>query len=217
MAGQIRSMMVVGILMLVHLASNSARAAILIEEGGQPVRSTKKIHIPAAKSVEGASYGDGFEMRMQRRVGVGLSGAGPLGVGGVNLELNLSPDLSFIGGFGGGKGFQSFTMQFKHVFGGGFFMPYFMGGYARWYSVGKKDSMESTTSPAFLGEKFLSDSDKLKGQYSVNLLYPGIGVQFTQHSGPWAGSSVYVEAVMLLDVEDFVAAPTGTIGYLYYF
>jgi hypothetical protein len=95
-------------------------------------------------------------------------------------------------------------------------MPYMSFGYASWASVGKTGRI-TKTSPAILADKLLSDDEKNAGEFQKNLLYPGIGLQFLQLKGEWAGSSVFAELTVLLDVGNFVAAPTATLGFLYYF
>lgn len=160
---------------------------------------------------------DGQTMRSLRRVGIGLSGAGPLGGAGANIELNFTPSVGILTGFGGGPGYQSFTVQIKHILGGTSLMPYLGGGFARWYSFGVPGRPISDTTPGFLRTKFLSPRQLADGRIAENLLYPNLGLQYLTLAGPYAGSSVYAEILMLVDLDDFVAAPTGTVGYLYYF
>jgi hypothetical protein len=160
---------------------------------------------------------DGISLRRIRRVGVGLLAGGPLGVGGVNLELNFTPQSAFVGGFGGGEGFQAFNLQYKNVLGGESLLPYVMFGYSRWFSNRVQSQGVSQTAPTFLRERLLSEGERQSGKFSLNLVYPGVGFQIVQTSGPYAGSSLFVEAVLLTDMEDLVAATTGTIGYQYYF
>ena len=95
-------------------------------------------------------------------------------------------------------------------------MPYFSFGYARWASVGKSSRIDKTT-PSILGEKLLNEEEKNAGVFQKNLLYPSLGLQFIQLNGDWAGSSIYAEITVLLDIGNFVAAPTGSFGLLYYF
>lgn len=160
---------------------------------------------------------DGLSMRSLRRVGLGVSGAGPLGVFGVNLEMNFTSDVGILTGFGGGSDYQAFTVQMKRVLGGTSLMPYVAGGYARWYNFGKAGRIDSETTPGFLQTKFLSEKQKAEGRFSENLIYPALGLQHMTLSGPYAGSSVFAEVLMLIDINDFVVAPTGTVGYMYYF
>ncbi|MCM2282143.1 MAG: hypothetical protein NDI61_09890 [Bdellovibrionaceae bacterium] len=156
-------------------------------------------------------------LRALRRVGIGLSGAGPLGAFGANVELNFTPDIGFLTGFGGGPGYQAYTFQLKRVFGEASLAPYLVGGYARWYSFGESGRPISDTTPGFLQTKFLSAKQKAEGRIDENLLYPGFGLQYLTLSGPYAGSSVFAELLLLTDIGDFVVAPTGTVGYMYYF
>lgn len=160
---------------------------------------------------------DALELRTLRRVGVGLSGAGPLGLGGINLELNFARDAGFVGGFGGGPGFQAFTLQYKRILSGESFLPYFAAGYSRWYSVGMPTPIAGGSAPFYLMDRFLSDSDKASGIYALNLVYPALGLQYLQSSGPWAGSSVFFEVLALVNLGNLAVAPTGTLGFLYYF
>lgn len=159
---------------------------------------------------------DGLQLRQMRRVGVGVQAAGALGLGGVVLDLNFAPQWSVTTGFGGGSGFQAFEFQAKYVLSGTWIMPYATFGYSRWYSVGTSGPIGSTNPPV-LGDRLLNDSERATGQFAKNLLYPGLGLQFTQLHGEWAGTSIYAELTVLLDVGDAVAAPTGALGIAYYF
>lgn len=182
----------------------------LVEDSGDSDDERPRVRKPFKEA------DNGRDLRTKRRVAVGLQAAGALGFGGALIELNFNPSWGFTAGFGGGEGFQAFNLQAKYVLAGEWLMPYMSFGYARWGSVGKSSRI-SKTSPAILGDKLLSDDEKNAGEYQKNLLYPGLGLQFLQLKGDWAGSSVFAELTVLLDVGNFVAAPTGTLGFLYYF
>jgi len=158
----------------------------------------------------------GMDMRKIRRAAVGAQAAGALGMGGVLLELNFTPNWAFNGGFGGGEGFQAYMLQVKYVLTGDWLMPYATFGYANWASVGKSGPIQKTK-PAILAERLLNDDEKADGQFKKHILYPGFGLQFMQLDGDYAGFSMYAEMVMLLDVGNFVAAPTGALGVMYFF
>ena len=68
-----------------------------------------------------------------------------------------------------------------------------------------------------LGTKFLNADEKDQGEFAVNLLYPAIGIQYMQLGGEYAGVGVHAKILMLMDVDDFVAAPTGEVGVSFYF
>jgi hypothetical protein len=68
-----------------------------------------------------------------------------------------------------------------------------------------------------LAEQFLSDQERKNGRFAVDLIHPAIGFQALESTGPWAGSSVYVELMALMAIEKFVAAPTASLGLMYYF
>lgn len=160
---------------------------------------------------------DGMDFRKTHRAAIGVSGAGPLGMGGVNLELNFVPDVGIVTGFGGGPGYQAFNLEIKKILGGRSMLPYVAGGFARWSSFKQPEQATRESNPRFLQTKFLNERQKEAGIFQENLLYPAIGAQYIQLSGPAAGSSVFLEAQMLIDIGDLVAAPAGSIGYLYYF
>jgi hypothetical protein len=140
-----------------------------------------------------------------------------MGLGGLLLELNMSPKWSFDIGFGGGGGFQTVNFNAKYVLAGGdYFLPYLGLGYSHWRTIRSMGAIEKT-SPSILAEKLLSEGEKASGEFQKHILYPSIGLQFTQLKGKWAGSSIYAEVVVLMEATQFVAAPTGALGFLYYF
>lgn len=157
------------------------------------------------------------ELRKVRRVGMGFSAAGALGIGGINLELNFNYDSGFMIGFGGATpGVQTFSFEYKGVLAGESLLPYFTVGFAHWRTFSSTGPF-SQSSPAFLAEKLLTQKEKDSGQIQKTLFYPGFGLQFVQLGGALAGHSVYIEGQLLIDFTQFILVPTGTLGYLYYF
>ncbi len=170
----------------------------------------------AAVLVEGTSS-SGMEMRKTRRVGIGLVAAGAAGMAGTSLELNFSEKSGIVLGFGGGSpSYQTFGVQYKGVFVGEWLLPYYTFGYTHWENYGRKGPI-TETNPNFLADKFLTMKEKQEGKINENLIFPGIGIQYVKLGGFMAGSSLYLELQILMDIGDFVAAATGTFGYLYYF
>lgn len=158
----------------------------------------------------------GPELRKKRRFGAGLQAVGPLGVGGAIIDLNFTPQWSFSAGFGGGEGFQAFMFQGRYVLAGDWFMPYFAFGFTNWSSFGKTGAITKST-PSYLADRLLNGDERAAGEFRKNLIYPSFGLQFLQLSGEWAGFSLFGEISALLDLSQFVAAPTGSLGVLYYF
>jgi hypothetical protein len=182
-------------------------AAILIEDGKARRTSTTT-----------READDGLALRSIRRVGIGATAAGPLGFLGVNMELNFTPRWGFGAGFGGSFGeYQAYTFQVKHVLAGEWLLPYMSFGYAKWYTTGPAKGRIGALNPSFLSDRFLSEGQKAAGDFAVHLIYPSFGLQYVQLSGPWAGTSVYAEVVVLIDVDGLETVPTGTLGALYYF
>lgn len=191
---------------LIFLISMSAEAKIYIDNYGRSVsKSYKKI------------ANSSTQMRELRRVGVGLGVSGLYGTTGLGLDLNFTSKSTIQTAFGIGDEYQTFHIQYKQYIGGDSFSPYIGAGYARWYSVGSEPSSYSSSSPKFLSEKFLSAEERLSGEFQVNMIFPSVGVQFLKLSGDWAGTGMFAELVMLIDVEGLVSAPTGGLGVYYYF
>jgi hypothetical protein len=159
---------------------------------------------------------NGMDMRKMRRVAIGVQAAGNLGFGGALLELNFSPSWGFVAGIGGGEGFQTYEIGAKYVLGGEKFLPYLALDYAHWATINKTGYIERTN-PSIVGDHLLTADERATGGFQKNLLIPGFGMQYVQLDGEWAGSSVFAELNILMDIGDFLVAPTGTIGFLYYF
>lgn len=160
---------------------------------------------------------DGIKLRKTRRVAVGGSVGGALGFAGANLELNISPTTGFIGGYGGGPGYTSFSIQMRNYLAGDSFLPFIGAGYARWFNSNPNSGEITSSKPGFLVEKFLNDEEKRTGVFAKNLVYPSVGAQYVNLEGEWAGFSLTVEVMMLVDVGSLQAAPTGSVGMGFYF
>lgn len=189
----------------------STSAAVLIEDGGKEVNSSRL-------NVSNTSAGTtGLSLRARRKLGLGVEAAGSLGLLGAKAEINLTRVVSFGGGFGIGSGYQSFNAFFKRAIGGDSFVPYVGMGFSRWYSSGDKRENFSSSSPGFLAEKFLDAEEKRTGEFAESLIYPAAGIQYYQLSGEWAGASLYAEILFLVNLDGFVSAATGGVGFMYFF
>lgn len=152
----------------------------------------------------------------QRRAAVGAMAGGISGIFGLKFELGFTPTTAFDAGFGTSTDYQSLFLGLRHHLMSSWISPYVSGGYARWYASGKERSVGKTT-PAFVGERFLNDEERQKGRFSENILYAALGLQVTQLSGDWAGAAIYLEGLLLADLDDLVSEGTMGLGALYYF
>lgn len=191
---------------LLLLISDFGNAAILIEENGKVVHKVQD---------EEASHG--FEFRKKRKVGFGVAGAGVWGMLGAHIDLNFSPAYTLHGGVGTGEGFQTFAVQVRKYIPGQSFLPYVSGGIARWYTTGNGKGPIKSSTPGFLASRFLNDREKETGIFSEVFIFPSIGIQYYQLNGEWRGSSIFAEINLLIDIDDIVVSPTGTIGYTRFF
>lgn len=160
---------------------------------------------------------EGLAMRKERRMAIGTAVGGALGFLGAELELNLNSRTGILGGYGGGPGYQAYTIQLKQYLAGDSFLPFLGAGYSRWFnSKGSEDGFKESR-PAFLVEKFLKESEKETGLFNVDLVYTTIGAQFVNLTGEWAGFSIFAEVMLMVDIEGLTAAPNGAVGMMYYF
>ncbi|MCB0356162.1 MAG: hypothetical protein KDD40_04100, partial [Bdellovibrionales bacterium] len=182
-------------LISIYMYALSAMAqAVLVEERGKAIGSNS-----TSSKVEAINSAD---FKYKRKVAVGISAAGAQGLAGLTIELNFSPETSFSTSFGLADRYQSFGMAVKHSISGKYFSPYIAGGFARWYTVTDEGPIESS-SPGFLAERFLSAQERQEGKFAETLIYPALGIQYLQLDGDWAGSSLYAEVLMLVDIDDF--------------
>lgn len=221
-------LMIFGMLMV--SLNSQAQKAVLIEDNGQDVQSsTAKTHRQSTEESilfgrsrlepvrQQSSYQNAAEMRSHRRVGAGGLFAGSAGLLGVQAELNYSALDSAVVGIGGGARFSTLGFQWKHVFGGSNISPYSSLGYSRWTSTAKDGSSFGTSNPSYLSAKMLTDSEKQSGDFSLDMLTAGAGLQYNFLSGEYAGTAVFIEVVWLARTSSFAGTQTGSVGALFYF
>jgi len=164
-----------------------------------------------------SEYSSTYGMRADRRVGVGVEAAGQLGMFGVNAELNFALDDSALVGFGGGPQYSSFELGWRHVFNGRAIAPFVGGAFSRWYNNSSTGGSVSSSTPGFLAQNFLNDYERQTGKFALNLLIPSAGLQYNMLNGPYVGTSLYAEVMMLLNVSNLQDVVTGAFGAIYYF
>lgn len=191
--------------------SNSSSSSSSSEKLITPLSQRASIH-----DVESQSFDDAFALRAKRRVGVGMSTMGQLGMLGGMLELNFTPENAAILGFGGGPGYTAFDFGWKYLLGGQSFTPYVSLGYAGWHSSSGGSISNST--PSALTSKFLSDSEMKSGKFDVGFLTPTAGLQYTQTSGEYLGWGGFIELTMMTKFTNGLGwAPLASLGGMYYF
>ena len=161
------------------------------------------------------NFESALDLHRKKKVGVGLAFGGVAGTVAPNIQMNFALDVGVQLGYGLGKGYNSFFLNVKQLLGTGSFAPYYGLGYAKWTGTGK--DLTGGSSPSALSEKFLTFTEKQTGEFSENFIFPSLGVQLYKMGGSWAGSSIYLELVYMMDIEDFVSAPTGSLGYTRFF
>jgi hypothetical protein len=158
------------------------------------------------------SYSDNLALREARKIGLGFEAGGVLGLYGFNIEINFEDENGAIAGVGGGDGYNSVHMAWKHVFLGDTIAPYTTAGYAHWYNTGGGNFRNSSVL-----DRVLTDAEKNTGKFSADFLTGSLGLQFVQLNGRYAGASLFAEITLLGDIERPTIVPTGAVGAGYYF
>ena len=162
----------------------------------------------------GMTYPSTLKMRESRKVGVGMSVGGQLGVAGVQGEFNFEDENGAVAGFGMGPGYNSIQLAWKHSFEGDYIAPYFTAGYSRWYnSRGHGDGWSNSG----ILDRVLTDDEKRSGRFGTNFVNGSFGLQYNQLSGDFAGVSCFAEVVAMYEITRSQLIPSGTFGALYYF
>ncbi|MBE8221242.1 MAG: hypothetical protein HAW60_00770 [Bdellovibrionales bacterium] len=150
------------------------------------------------------------------RMGVGLDMMGKVGLAGVSLQLSLSPEFSFSGGFGIAGGFSSSFIEVKQVIKQyKKVLAYFGVGLTQWSSESGK--IGKAFNPGFLRGKFLKPSEANTGKFQHYLISGSLGFKYLQTFGYLEGSSFYMELSPLFDLNSNSLAASAGFGVAYNF
>lgn len=119
-------------------------------------------------------------LKEEKRFGLGLSGGGLLSVMGAEIDVNVTPEVSFSMGLGTGLDYSTFMMKTRLFLPGAWVSPYLMAGVARWWTNGTN---EKNVGPSVLRNKFLEGDNDHSDGFNVWLFSPGLGVQFMHPLG----------------------------------
>jgi len=162
---------------------------------------------------ENNNYADNLALREVRKIGLGASLGGSLGFYGFNIEINFEDADGAMAGVGGGDGYSTFNILWKHSFLGDTIAPYTTLGYSRWYNATSGGNYKNSA----VLDRVLTDREKATGQFATDFLSGSVGLQYTHLQGELAGTSLFAEIVLLADAHHGTLVPTGTVGAGYYF
>jgi hypothetical protein len=203
---------------LLILMAMNAQAATLSADSATITSKAISIEQDYAQSMReerfGTSYSSTLKMRESRKVGIGMSVGGQLGLAGINGEFNFEDENSVLAGFGTGPGYNSIQFAWKHSFEGDYIAPYFTAGYSRWYSSG---GAHGSVSNSGILDRVLTDEEKRTGKFGTDFLNGSFGLQYNQLSGDFAGIGCFAEVVAMYEVKRSQLIPSGTFGAIYYF
>lgn len=162
---------------------------------------------------ENNNYRDNLALREIRKIGLGLGVGGGLGLYGFNIEINFEDADGAVAGVGGGDGYSSINVLWKHTYLGDTVAPYTTLGYSRWYNTGSGGNFDSSA----VLDRVLTVDEKKSGQFATDFISGAVGLQYTHLQGVLAGTSFFAEIVLLGDLHRGILVPTGTVGAGYYF
>ncbi|MCB0378800.1 MAG: hypothetical protein KDD33_09930 [Bdellovibrionales bacterium] len=154
----------------------------------------------------------------QRKVAVGVLAGGAYGVLGGTLALHFHPQWSVDMGYGGGTHFQSYGMRVKRLLlTSSPLNPYLAVGFSRWQRGNSRPFNSKDVSPGFVGDKFMSPADRENFRIDERLIHGALGLQYVFTDGALVGYGIALEALLLIDSEDFLTVPTASLGLNYFF
>lgn len=200
------------------VASSSAYARILINEAAPPGEQwLVPTHHPMRANFESvAHFHDMYSLKSRDKAGISTTVAGPMGLFGVSIDLNFTPETTFSIGGGISQGFDAYDMDIKTDLTSGAFQAFFVGGFARWFSNRAHANLKNA-SPSFLYSKFLNSYERKTGIFAKNIIYPGLGLQYTELHGEYAGLGLFGEVITMMELSRLTLVPTAGLGAIYYF
>lgn len=161
-----------------------------------------------------SDFQSNLDLRTQNKIGVGAQVGGGLGIGGLNLEINVEDINSALMGVGAGPGYGTVQLLWRRSFEGHYFTPYTTLGWARWYNSGAPEDYKKST----ILERVLTESQKESGRFGVDFVAASVGMQYQELSGEYLpGASFFAEFALLAPLGGFTPLPTGSLGVMYYF
>ncbi len=153
-----------------------------------------------------------------RKVAVGVATAGVYGIAGGVIGIHFHPQWSVDLGYGGGSHFQSTGVRVKKLLlMSSPLNPYIGFGFHRWERTTNRPFDADSVSPNFVAQKFMSEADRLSGRIDERLAHGSLGLQYVFTTGEWSGYGLFAELNFLVSVQDFQSAPTGSLGFNYFF
>lgn len=154
----------------------------------------------------------------ERKVAVGMQAAGTYGLAGGVIGIHFHPQWSVDLGFGGGSHFQAYGFRIKKMMLlSSALNPYFGFGFHRWHRNNTRPFNADTMSPGFVAQRLMSDEDKRLGVIDAKLANASLGLQYVFTDGSLKGYGIFIEAILLMEVNELISIPTASVGFNYFF
>lgn len=159
-------------------------------------------------------YNSNYEMKSNKKLGLGLALGGATGLLALNGEVNLDPAEALAIGLSAGPGYGTFGLGWKHNFEGYYLSPYTKVGYSKWFST---SSGAGSATDSDVLKRLFSDSELRGGRFDADFIVGGGGVEYNQLEGELSGVNFFGEVIMMAEARKFTFIPTGSIGVTYYY
>ncbi len=200
---------------IVLFSSFPSSAAILWPDSGTSSKSNGHSRFNYDRTEEAREVSTFWS---KRKMGVGVATAGAYGLLGGIIGIHFHPQWSVDLGFGGGSHFQSFGFRVKKMLLlSSPLNPYVGVGFNRWQRTNTRPFNSKDVSPGYVVREFMSEDEKRENRIDEKLVNATLGIQYTFTQGSWQGYGLFVEALLLMSVEDFQSAPTASMGFNYFF
>lgn len=154
-----------------------------------------------------------YQLRIEKKMGVGARIGGTSGLLGAIVEINLDDLNSVLINVGRGQSYNTVGFFWKPVYDQGALSYYSKVGYSRWYN--SSGSFKGNDSAIL--DQILTAEQLGRGQFTTDFFVAGFGVQYSQLHGDYQGFSYFMELEAILDLRSHLVLPTGSIGSIYYF
>lgn len=201
------------VLLTISICFSEVSAAILWDSGGADPRQESRFDYDRTEEAREVS-----SFWATHKMGVGLAAGGTYGIGGGVVGVYFHPQWSVDLGFGGGSHFQAYGVRVKKMLLlSSALNPYVGLGFHRWVRTTTRPINSDSISPSLVVDEFLSDRQREEGSINEKLISGTLGLQYTFTHGAWEGYGLFLEALFMVSTEDFDTAPTGSLGFNYFF
>ena len=159
-------------------------------------------------------YSSNWDMKANKKIGLGVTIGGATGLLGLNGEINLDSSEALVIGLGAGPSYGTFSLGWKHNFEGNYLSPYTKVGYSKWFS---SSNGSGSAADSDVLKRLFSSEELRANRFDADFVVGGGGIEYNQLEGELAGVNFFGEVIMMAEMRKFTFIPTGAVGVTYYY